>query len=367
MKWARPLVRLAGAILIGIAPAYAQDRCYTAVEAIKPATVKLVARAQVRSGPNASRFVDSPATGVVIADSGFVLTAYHLLRGLGDFAPETLTVTASIGSVSQRAWVIDAEQTTDLLLLKLGNSGPYAHVDLGSAFGLSVGAVLMSYGFPGADLHDVTPKGEIVSKTPDGGSVWAIAMEFKSGQSGSPVIDCDGRLVGIAKGMIGGTGVFVPIEFADPLLAFVRFEGLRREVETLRAQVEDLNRSLDPVRHDLIWSARRVTGGLKLDYRKRVTGGPDPTEAKVELRVFVNGDPNGIPPQMLVATPESVSADGGVLGAAANLEQIEQMIRILRPNASRIEYEAVIDPLFEDGGDGTAGVPASVRLTGGGT
>ena len=328
---------LVGAALFAVctAPASAQT-CASAVDAIRPVTVKLSAEAQAVSGPNVTQMVDADATGVIVSEAGHVLTVEHLITELGDVAPETLNITARVGNEGdrQQAWVLDSKPNTDLLLLKLRRSGPYPSADLGTALDLKVTDELATFGFPAQNALDAFGTGEITSQTPDGGYLWATSLNFAPGQSGSPVFDCgNGLVVALAKGesRTSGAGLIIPIDIADPLLVAFRLEQLRREydegVERVR---EELITSLGPLQRQFDWRATRTSEEVVITYDRAVLGGPKIDTLDVTLHI-TGVDPNGSEsrlPDLLEQLTEPVRSEedgSGLFIWPINLNEKESM------------------------------------------
>ena len=90
-------------------------------------------------------------------------------------------------------------------------------------------------GFP-ASLDYVVDEAKIKSRDAPGGYAWVLDMATTDhGQSGSPVYDETGRVVGVIKGDLRGANqgqiigtVFIPIERAEALLLPARFDELRK-------------------------------------------------------------------------------------------------------------------------------------------
>ena len=223
------LVLVACALLSSLAAAQPQE--------VKDASVKLHARGQVDPTVPATggTWNETDATGVIVSKDGLVLTAYHLLGKLGLIVPDSLDITADVGGkgVKQKAWVVNSNPYIDVLLLKLERQGQYPRLQLGSAFDLSSDKV-HTYGYPATGSFDASGSGDITSRTVDGGYLWGTTFAFANGQSGSPIYDNQNRLIAIAKGEANSQGAIIPIEYADTLLAYLRFQEQRQEIANLR-------------------------------------------------------------------------------------------------------------------------------------
>lgn len=249
-------------------------------DAIRPSLVHLHARGQAQSGPNMSTEVDSYATGFLVSSDGLIVTVYHLISELGDVAPETVTIDARIAEKSanpRRAAIVDASINIDLMLLKIPPSlEPYANVKLGSALDHDDEKPIYTSGFPRAMPYRKQP-GIIEGRWGLGGYLWATSFDFKEGQSGSPIYNRDGYVLGLVKGVADGVGYIIPISFADSLLAQVRLREIRlamKDFELLRKQFS--------------WSGEvnrvRGTDIITVIYEKSVLGEPHVTSIDLKIK-----------------------------------------------------------------------------------
>jgi S1-C subfamily serine protease len=216
-------------------------RAQEAHKLIRPSLVYLKATGQVRSGPNASEEVDTFGTGFLVSSDGLVLTTYHLLSELGDFEPRTVRIEARIGDRSENARpaaIVDASINTDLLLLKLPPaSDDYTAVSLGTAYDHNDAEDIYTSGFP-KSISFITQAGKIQAREGPGGSLWTTNLQFEHGQSGSPVYDDSGKVIGVVKGTEGTLNYIVPIEFADPLLTQVRLREMKQQIQKIEERLD---------------------------------------------------------------------------------------------------------------------------------
>jgi len=359
---------LVAAAFLGFAPLAAAQT----PETVRNATVLLTARGDSSDPTTLGAPVKSHASGVVISPDGFVLTVHHLLGALGEVIPESVEIRARVGTngTEQRAWVIDANPALDLLLLRLRRPDPYAPLPLGSAFDLAASATVRTYGFPAQGEFDTFGTGRITSRSFDGGFLWATDLDFVEGQSGSPVYDESGNLVALVKGSFRSRGMIIPIELADPLLAFLRFGEMRQELAMLRARlaaIEKTAASLEPLRRELRWSAQRADDKLTIAYEKRVGGGAHVARITVEARPFGRAAggarvpllPN---PVSVELEPVRVSDDGAeFLWSASELDLFDRIAEMQGLEGPDVILD--IRPVLADP-EGTALDPVSVEVEG---
>ncbi|HEX5466561.1 MAG TPA: trypsin-like peptidase domain-containing protein [Candidatus Limnocylindrales bacterium] len=202
-------------------PAFSEQ----AYEAVRPALVLIQTTGMTapRTGPRASPGTTSGlGSGVVIDDQGEILTSLHVVAGA-----TAITVTFADGSQTT-ARVTTSEADKDIAVLQpaqvpstvmpatLGNPaslqvGSEAYA-VGNPFGLSgsmsagiVSGLDRSFQEPGTN---VTLEGLI-----------QIDAAVNPGNSGGPLVDRDGRVLGIVTGLINPTDqdVFIGIGFAVPI------------------------------------------------------------------------------------------------------------------------------------------------------
>jgi S1-C subfamily serine protease len=173
------------------------------------------------------RAVSIPAavhgTGVVVGPEGLVLTAAHVVRG-GD----VLAVLRPGADEPQAARVIYSDAEHDLAVLAVDGPLP-DRITLPTAIRpLELSERLFATGYP-LDIRERYPaavSGELSRENNDGSL--QVAMSVNPGNSGGPVIDADGALVGImarrgepTRG-VEGIAMLEPLRFVLPAMARAR-------------------------------------------------------------------------------------------------------------------------------------------------
>jgi len=158
-------------------------------------------------------------SGFVIDDDGHVVTNQHVVEGV-----ERVTVRFANGEESG-ARVVGADASTDVALLELDEVPEGVEpLDLGSAESLEIGDLLVAIGSP-FGLQGTVTSG-IVSAldreltAPDGFTIdGAIQTDaaVNPGNSGGPLLDGQGRVVGINSQIATETGGNVGIGYAVPI------------------------------------------------------------------------------------------------------------------------------------------------------
>ena len=236
--------------------------------------------------------VDEEGTGVMISSDGLVLTTYHLIGALLDkeVDGQTVKISANIEEKSEfprfgNVTIMNAAPLLDLLLLKIPpTSDPFIPAKIGSAADLKPEDTIYTSGFPHSANY-TTQSGQVNSKDGPRGYLWTVTLPFLSGQSGSPVYDKDGRIVGIAKGndeRAENQNYMIPIQFADPLIAHMKLAALAGDLGKLETEI-------DPLRKQLQWSAHFSSDGREvlLSYNKLILG--EPHVAKLRYNLYLTG------------------------------------------------------------------------------
>ena len=175
-----------------------------------------------QSGPFGQGSSQSTATGsgFVVDSQGHIVTAEHVIDGA-----TSIKVTFSDG-VTRTATLVGKDAATDVAVLKVDPSGLTLHpIALGSSTALGVGDAVVAIGSPFGYEESVSTG--IVSgldrtiQAPNGYTVaHAIQTDaaLNPGNSGGPILDSSGRVVGIADQIAtGGTDQGSGVGFAVPI------------------------------------------------------------------------------------------------------------------------------------------------------
>ena len=167
-------------------------------------------------------------TGFVIDDEGHILTNQHVV---GD--AERVRVRFVNGDVVD-AQVVGTDPSTDVALLKVEGDRDLTPLELGSSEALEVGdpvaAIGSPYGLEGTLTAGIVSALDRDIRAPNGFTIdGALQTDaaLNSGNSGGPLLDAQGRVVGIASQIRTETGGNIGIGYAVPI------ETARRVVEQL--------------------------------------------------------------------------------------------------------------------------------------
>jgi serine protease Do len=214
-------------------------------------------------GQPRTREAGSLGSGFLISPDGYIVTNNHLIQGLtGTGTVDTVTVTLT-DRKEYTARIIGRDETSDLALLKIdGRNLPY--VNWGDSTKARVGDWIIAIGDPYGVGSTVTAG--IISAlhrgiTGSGAYDRYIQTDaaINMGNSGGPMFDLEGNVIGINSALISPTGASVGIGLAIPAeLAKPVIDSLRRGQRPSRGY---LGVGLQPLDDDSIASALGLSKG----------------------------------------------------------------------------------------------------------
>lgn len=237
-------------------------------------------------------------SGVIINKKGYILTNNHVIEGVN-----TVEVVLNDGT-KLPARVIGRDEQTDLAVLKMeAEDQEFTAVELGDSDTLRVGEFVIALGSPfslasSVTLGIVSQKGRSIGLLPFEDFIQTDAAVNK-GNSGGPLLDVDGKLVGINT-VIQTTGMsdgYIGISFAIPVnLAMHVAESMIRSGRWERPWIGILMRETPKgVRvMEVVGNSPASRGGLQTgDLIQQVDGEPVETSHHVQKMIFKRriGDP----------------------------------------------------------------------------
>lgn len=170
-----------------------------------------------RQAPPREQRSEGTGSGVLIDPDGYILTNNHVVQGA-----DQLTVHLS-DNKTYKGKVVGTDPRTDLAVIKIKGSNPFPYAPLGDSSALRVGDWVLALGSPFG-----------LEKTVTSGIISAIRqslnLEGKTfrnmiqtdaainrGNSGGPLVNLRGQVIGVNTAIYAPTGVFSGIGFAIPV------------------------------------------------------------------------------------------------------------------------------------------------------
>ena len=157
-------------------------------------------------------------SGVVVHENGYVVTNAHVIDGT-----DQIKVAFSDGNEAP-ARVVSADSDKDIAFLKIEADHKFPFIQLGRSEDLMIGETVIAIGNPFGYANTVTT-GVISAKGRDiqvSQGVWLRGLvqtdaPINSGNSGGPLLNINGDLIGITTAIMSPSGGSVGIGFAIPI------------------------------------------------------------------------------------------------------------------------------------------------------
>lgn len=158
-------------------------------------------------------------SGFLINEEGFILTNYHVVSG-----SQRLQVTMS-DQTQYEAKPLDIDRSDDLALIKINPKSKVTFLHLGDSDHLQVGQKVLAignpFGFAGTLTTGVVSSiGRTIAAGQNGQQMEGLIQtdaSINSGNSGGPLLDSSGNVIGINTAIYGPSGGSVGIGFAMPI------------------------------------------------------------------------------------------------------------------------------------------------------
>lgn len=173
-----------------------------------------------RGGQPQTREAQSLGSGFIISADGFVVTNNHVITADGQGEVESITVTMPDGS-EYPAKLMGRDTDSDLAVLKINSPRPLPFVKFGDSGSARVGDWILAIGNP-FGLGGSVSSGIVsaVTRTTGSGSAYDRYIQtdaaINRGNSGGPMFDMKGQVIGINNAIYSPTGGSVGIGFAIP-------------------------------------------------------------------------------------------------------------------------------------------------------
>ena len=155
-------------------------------------------------------------SGFIIGADGYILTNNHVVDGADKI------VVALSDRREREARIIGVDPLSDLALLKIEEEG-LPTIEFGNSESLEVGEWVIAIGSPFGFQHSVT-QGIVSAKgrsLREGGGSYVPFIQtdvaINPGNSGGPLLDLDGKVVGINSQILTRSGGYMGLSFAIPI------------------------------------------------------------------------------------------------------------------------------------------------------
>jgi len=165
------------------------------------------------------RKAEATGSGVIIDQEGYILTNYHVIAGA-----EEIKVTLSNGVEKKYdAEIVGKDPRTDLAVIRIKSKEKFPAAKLGDSDKIRIGDWAIAIGSP-FGLQQTVTVGVISAKRQ---SLFVEGREYRDmiqtdasinrGNSGGPLVNIRGEVVGINTAIYAPTGVFAGVGFAIPI------------------------------------------------------------------------------------------------------------------------------------------------------
>jgi serine protease Do len=206
-------------------------------EQLQPAVVNIATRQRIRV--NASPFAGTPfadlfgqrdqqpqtreaqslGSGFIISPDGYVVTNNHVITADGQGEVEEISITMTDGT-EYPAELVSRDTQSDLAVLKIKRDKPFPFVEFGDSREARVGDWVIAIGNPFGLGGTVTSGivSAVYRNTGPGAYDRYIQTDasINRGNSGGPLFDMSGRVIGINNAIFSPSGGSVGIGFAIP-------------------------------------------------------------------------------------------------------------------------------------------------------
>ena len=173
--------------------------------------------------------IEGVGSGFIIDASGLIVTSHHVVKGA-----DSVTVTLQDGRKLE-ARVVGADPKTDLALLEVDAGGALPVVEFGDSDRTRIGDWVVAVGNP-FGLGGTVTAGIVSGRGRDIGSgpyddYLQLDAPINRGNSGGPLFDRGGRVVGVNTAIFSptggnvGIGFAVPVNVAGPVIESLRTDG----------------------------------------------------------------------------------------------------------------------------------------------
>lgn len=145
-------------------------------------------------------------SGFIISPEGHILTCAHVVK-------DASAIKVKLGERIMEAKTIRIDPSSDLALLKVSTPKPLSALPFAKARSATLGQDVFTIGFPNPELQGVAAKltkGSVssLSGVLDDPRLYQISVPVQPGNSGGPLLDNNGNVVGVVSAQMNDTAAF---------------------------------------------------------------------------------------------------------------------------------------------------------------
>ena len=212
-----------------------------------------------RGTPRSEQKTQTLGSGFFISEDGYLVTNYHVIRGASDIVVKLTNKQEFRGDEVK---IVGTDSRTDIALLKIDNGDKLPYLEFGDSEKVKVGDWAIAFGNPfhlegTVTVGVISAKGRagiVLPEGPDFQSFLQTDAAINPGNSGGPLVNIQGKVIGISTAITSPSGGNVGIGFAIPAhLARSVIEELRTKGKVTRGYLgvylqeitEDLKDAMD--------------------------------------------------------------------------------------------------------------------------
>lgn len=169
----------------------------------------------------------SLGSGVIVSHDGYIITNYHVIQGAS-----SIDILFAKTKRKTRAKIVGIDRKTDLALLKVNVNKKLRTIEFGNSDRLRVADIVLAIGNPFGYAHTITSgiisaKGRVIGTGPFDSFLQTDAS-IHPGNSGGPLIDIRGRVIGINTAVSArghGIGFAIPSNLVKAVIKDLKKHG----------------------------------------------------------------------------------------------------------------------------------------------
>jgi serine protease Do len=194
-----------------------EERLEAAITKAAPSVVHISGATQRQLLIGSSKSTVTAGSGFIASPDGYVLTNAHVVEGMANVTVLVFDGGAYAGEV------MGTDASTDLAVVKIASNGSFTPAEFGDSEKVTLGQFVLALGSPyrltnSATLGVISGLNRTFTMEDDSQVHEVIQTDaaINPGNSGGPLIDLEGRVVGVNSALISKSGGFEGIGFAIP-------------------------------------------------------------------------------------------------------------------------------------------------------